>query len=234
MKSDHVEGHSSFAPVGIIPYTLCPILPVSSGICILRSDSMVLSGHNFVRWYQSGPPSASHLCTKLGVACWMSGHFCHLALDESQPQKMNLATLGGYLWIGCPCIVPNPWPVASCLTFPSSLPPEPRLHISSITFQATVAKCILHYWNFPKTARACKTPKNLQLPSHRAGVHPAAVSDGLVPCWWTDASSQETQQPILSSICWRYETWAARCFGKLVQGEFPLLQTDWGFAVGPA
>jgi hypothetical protein len=47
MISDHKEGHSSFAPVRIIPYTLRPIPPASSCICITQSHSMVLSGHNF-------------------------------------------------------------------------------------------------------------------------------------------------------------------------------------------
>ena len=49
MKSDDIEGHSAFALVCIIPYTVDPILPTSSCICTTQSDSMVLSGHNFFR-----------------------------------------------------------------------------------------------------------------------------------------------------------------------------------------
>jgi hypothetical protein len=49
MKFDHKEGHSSFAPVSIIPYTFGPILPASSCFCTSWADSMVLQGYNFVR-----------------------------------------------------------------------------------------------------------------------------------------------------------------------------------------
>jgi hypothetical protein len=49
MKSDEIDGHSSSAPVRIIPYTLHPIHPASSCICISQSDCMVLSEYNFVR-----------------------------------------------------------------------------------------------------------------------------------------------------------------------------------------
>jgi len=97
MKSDHIEGHSAFTPVHIISYTLRPILPASSYICLPQSDSMVLSGFNFVQWNTSPPPSASDLSTKLGVACRTSGHCCCLALDESQQWKLYWATLGDYL-----------------------------------------------------------------------------------------------------------------------------------------
>jgi len=47
MKSDHIEGHSLFALVRIIKYTLRPILPESSCICMSQSDSMILSGKFF-------------------------------------------------------------------------------------------------------------------------------------------------------------------------------------------
>jgi len=46
MISDHIEGHSSFARVRIIPYTLRLILPASSSICIMQSDSIIDSGYN--------------------------------------------------------------------------------------------------------------------------------------------------------------------------------------------
>jgi hypothetical protein len=77
MISIHIEGHSSFARVCEMPYTLHPIVPASSCISISQSDSLVLSGNNVFRCNQSAPPSASHLCTKLGVDCWKSGHCCH-------------------------------------------------------------------------------------------------------------------------------------------------------------
>jgi len=150
MKSDHREGHSSFAQVRIIPYTLCPIIPASSCICITQSDSMLLSGHNFFRWIQSAPPSASHLCTKLGVDWWMSGDCCCSAPDESHTWQLNLATLGHYLSLVCSRVFPNPSAVTWCLCFPSSLPPEPRLNMSSTTSQISDTKSIRHYQKFQR------------------------------------------------------------------------------------
>jgi len=47
MKSDHIEGISSFAQVRIVPYTLCPILLASSCNSISLSDSVVLLGKFF-------------------------------------------------------------------------------------------------------------------------------------------------------------------------------------------
>jgi len=204
MKSDQIDGNSLFAPVLIIPYTLHPILPASSCICIWWWDCMVLSGYNFVREYQSAPHSASHLCTTVGVACWISGHSCHSTRDELQPSKLYSATRGGYLSLWCPHALPNSSPVTCCLVFLSSLPTKPRLHISSKTSPPIVAKCILHSLNFPKAAWSWKSAKNLKLLSPSAEVHLAAVSDDSVPGQWTDAWFHETQPPILSSACWTY------------------------------
>jgi hypothetical protein len=145
MISDHTEGHSSFAPVRIIPYTVRPIRPKSNSMRITQIGSMVVSGHNHCRWNQSPPPSASHLCTKLGIAFWMSGHCCRLALDESQPCKLYSATLGRYLPVYCQRTLANQSLVACCLSFPSSTPPEPRLHISSEPSQPIFSESIRHY-----------------------------------------------------------------------------------------
>jgi len=142
MKADHIEGHS-FAPVRKIPYTLRPNLPTSNCICIMQSDSMVLSRNNFVWWNQSAPLSVSHLCTKLGVACWMSGHCCRSALDDIQPWKLYIATLGGYLSLFCLHTLPNLSPVAWCLASPSSTPPEPQLNIFSKTSPPIVLRGFL-------------------------------------------------------------------------------------------
>jgi hypothetical protein len=49
MKSDHIEGYSSFALVCIIPYTFHPMLPASSCICIVGTDlSAVIMGAGLV------------------------------------------------------------------------------------------------------------------------------------------------------------------------------------------
>ena len=203
MKSDHIEGHSSFAPGCIIAYTFRLILPASSLICIAQSNSMDHSGHNFFRWTRLAPTSASHWCMQHGVEWWMSGHCFHLALNDSQPWKLNLATLGGYLSHFYPCDLTNPLLVACSLNFPCSWPLEPRFNIGSKTSQLTVAESIQHYQQFTNAARSQKSPKDLQLACPRAGVHLAAVSNSSVPRSWTDDSSLETQPPILSSTCWR-------------------------------
>ena len=101
----------------------------------------------------------------------------------------------------CPPSHQNPLPVACCVAFPCSSPPEPPLHMASNTSPPTVAKSIRRYRKFPKAARSQKSPKNLQPLSPSAEVNVTAVSDGSVPGKWTDASSQETQPPILSSTC---------------------------------
>jgi len=169
----------------ICPGAYDPIYSSSNSSCIKLQLYIAVRqyssfGYNFVSWNQSAPPSASHLCTKLGVACWMSGHCCRSARDESQPWKLYSATLGCYLSHFYACTHPNPSPVACWLAFPSSSPPEPRLHISWKTSPPAVAKSIRHYWNFPKAAKSQKSPKNLQPPSPCAGVHLAAISDSSV------------------------------------------------------
>jgi len=233
MKCEQMEGHSSFARVRIIPHTLHPILPASSWICILQSYSMVLSGNNFFWWDQSAPPSASHLCTELGVECWMSGHSCRSALDKSLSWKLNLATLGGYHWLVCMRAVPNRSPVTYCIACPTSLPPELHLHISSKTSKPTVTECIPHYQHCLKAAQSRKSPKNLQLPSASAVVHPAAVSNGSFPGSWTDASSPETQPPILSSTCWMYQSWAAPSFWQIASRRIRFASCWLGICLRP-
>jgi len=92
-------------------------------------DSTVLSGHNSFGWIQSTPPSASHLCMKLGVDCWLYGPCRHSAPDELQPWQLTLATIGGYWWPDWSPALPNQSPVTCYLTFPSSSPSDPHLHI---------------------------------------------------------------------------------------------------------
>src|SRR5882757_3352926 len=71
MISDHIEGNSSFARVGIIPYTLRSIVPVSSCIGIMLSESIVLSGYNFFDEINRLLPT-THICIRnleLHVGC---------------------------------------------------------------------------------------------------------------------------------------------------------------------
>jgi hypothetical protein len=150
MISDDIEGHLSFARVGIFPYTLRPILLASPCIWITQSDSIVLLDYNFFWWNKSAPPNASQLCTKLGFACETLGHWCLLALDKLQPWKLNLATLGCYLRLFCLCALPNLSPVACCLAFPSSSPPKTWLaHFFKNIFTHC---CLIHsaLWIFSK------------------------------------------------------------------------------------
>jgi len=79
------------------------------------------------------------------------------------------------------------------------------------------------------------SPKNLQPPSHSAGVYPEPVLYGSVPALWTDASSSETQPPILVPLIESTIVGLPHPFGKSLQGEFGLLQADWqlGFCTAP-
>ena len=177
MKSDRIVGHASFGPVRILAYSLHPFSSVSSCICISHSVSMVRSVHHLFRWNPFTYPNALHLCMKFGVACWMSGHCYCSAYNKVRPGKLYLATFGDYLILLYSCTFQNPSPVSSCFAVHSSRSSELHLHISSTTFQPTVAKSIWHYQNFPKPARSWKSPTNLQPPSPSAVVHLAAGSN---------------------------------------------------------
>jgi len=170
----------------ICPGAYNPIYSSSNSSCVkLHLYNAVRQygsfGLQFFRWNQSAPPSASHLCTKLGIARWMSGHCCRSALDELKPWKVYLATMGRYLSLFCPSAHANPSLVVYCPAFPSSLPPDPHLHISSESSPPIVAESIRHYLSFPKAARSWKCPKNLQPPSPSAGIHLATVSNDSIP-----------------------------------------------------
>jgi len=230
MKSDHIDGHSSFAQVRMIPYTPCPILPESSCTCISQSYSMALSGYNFVRWNQSATPSASHLCMKHGVDCCMSGHCCHFALNESQPGKVYLATIGGYLSLVCAYALPNLSPAACCLAFLSSSPPKPYLHISSKTFQPTVAESIGHYQNVPKTARSRKHLKTSKHCLPDQGSISKLFQTFLSPENGPMLLLQKPSYPYFLPLVEGTKFGLPHPFGKLLQGVFRMFQADWGFA----
>jgi hypothetical protein len=154
---------------------------VSCCTCISLSDSMVLLGCNFVQWNQSAPPGASDRWMNRGVDCCMSGHCCHSAFVQSQPQMSNLATLGSYFSPVCSLTHPNSLTVTCCLAFRSSSPPQHHSQIFSKTSQPPVSESIEHYRNGPIAAKYRKSPKTLQLLYSIAGVHLVTVSDGSVP-----------------------------------------------------
>lgn len=131
MKSDHIEGNLSFAQVRIIPHTLCTVLCMSSCIGLSLTESMVFSDHKVFQWNHSAPRSTSHHFTKSEVDCWMSGDCCRLALKESQPWQLYLATLVHYILCCCPHALSNPSLATCCLSLPSSSPPEHQFHIAS-------------------------------------------------------------------------------------------------------
>jgi len=142
---------------------------------------MVLLDYNVVRWNQSALLRAWYLCMKFPVDCSMSGHCCRSALDESQPLKLYLAIVGGCLSFVCLHAVLDPSPVTCCLAISAYTPPKPRLHSSSKTYQCNLAASIQDYKCCPNTARARKSPKNLQIPSPSAGVHLALFHMVLSP-----------------------------------------------------
>jgi len=195
---------------------------------------MVPAGNNFFPWNQSAPPSPSHLCTKVAMGCWISGHCCRLALGALQSWKLYLAFLGCYILLCYPRALPNASPVAYCLAFPSSSPHKPHLHIFSKPSQPTVTKFIQWYRNFPNAARSRKSPKNQQMPSRSAGVHLPTVSHS--------SSRHNGLTLLLEKPSHSYFVPLVECtkvglphpFGKLLQAVFRLLHADWGIAFGPA
>ena len=165
----------------------------------------------------------------------MSGHCCHSALNESQPRKLYLATVGRYLSFCCQCTLPNTSPVACCLAFPSSLPPKPHLHISSTTSPPTVAESIRHYQKFPIPASSRRSLQNLQPLTPAARVHLSAVLNCSVPEEWTDASSKKKiSHTLFLPLVEGTKVGLPHPIGKLLEGECLWLQADWGLAVGPA
>jgi len=182
---------------------------------------------------QWSPPSALLLCTKIGLDCWMSGYYCRLALDESQPRTLYLASLGCYLSLCGPPALPHLLPAGCYLAIPSSSPPEPHLHICLNTSPQTVAESILCDQNLPKAARSQTSQQYLQPPSPSAGVYPVAVSQGYVPGWLMDASSSVTQPPILSATCWMYGSSAAPSFSQIASRSIPLSSSWLGLWLSP-
>jgi len=108
-----------------------------------------------------------------------------------------------------------------CFTLPSSLPPKHHLHNSSKTSQPTVTKSIWQNQNFPKAGSPCKLWKNILPPSPCPPIQLEVVSTGSVPRHWTDASCPESQPPLLSSTCWRYNSWAALSFWPTASRRIP-------------
>jgi len=195
---------------------------------------MVLSGNNFVLWNQSAPPSASHLCTKLRVTCWISDHCCRLALDESQPWKLNLATLGGCLSRFCTRALPNPSLAACCLASPSSSPPEPHLNISSKSLYPLAPNpfSIIEIVHRQPCLKRLQKICNCCLPvrgSLSQLIHMDLARDN-GPMLFLEEPSHPYFLPLVDYTSVRLP----HLFGQLLQGEFRLLQAVWGFAFGPA
>ena len=117
---------------------------------------MALLGHNFLWWNLSSHPSASHLCTKLGVACWLFDHCCGSAHKQSQPWTLYLATKRRYLMRDSPRGLLNLLPITCCLAFPCSTPSAPCMHNASKVSQPTIAKSIQHCQNYPNAPSSQK------------------------------------------------------------------------------
>jgi len=203
MKSDHVQGHSLFAQVHIVPYIYLLNLCKSSWICLSQSHSMVLSGYNLFQSNQLSPPSASHVDGKLVVLCWMAVHCCHSAPDELQPQQLYFATLGGSILQFWPGALPYLLPVTCCITFPFSWPFKLSLLISSKTSQPTNAGSFVNCQTVSMVSSSRKSLKHQQPLCPSAAVQLKAISNCSFPKEWIAASSPETQAPIIASSCWK-------------------------------
>jgi hypothetical protein len=91
--------------------------------------------------------------------------------------------------------------IPSFLTFRILLP-----HLPS---PSTAGESIQDYCNYATAASSGMTPKDLQLPSPRAGVHLESITSSSAPRLWTHPSSWITQPPIPSSTCWTHYSWPA-------------------------
>jgi hypothetical protein len=163
---------------------------------------------------------------KLRVVCWMSGHRCRLALDESPPYKLCLLTLRRYLsrynWRSLPYLS-----LVSCyLTLPSFLPPEPHLHLNSKSSPHTVAESIQNYRNFRKAARTRKSTKNHQLQSPSAGFIWQLCQKVLSRHNGRIHLVEEPSPLTLLPLVERTKVGLPHPFGKLVQGEIFSVQPN--------
>ena len=106
----------------------------------------------------------------------------------------------------------NPSPVACCLTFPFSSPPQFHLHSFSKHLNAlllsacNIIDIIQWLWVLECHQKFC----NGSPPC--SGVQLKTVSNGSAPRYRTYVSSQETRPPILSFTCWTYCSWPAPSF----------------------
>jgi hypothetical protein len=134
----------------------------------------------------------------------------------------------------CLGALPNLLPVARCLTFPSSSPPEAHLLNCLKPSPPTFAQSIQHYQNFPTPTGSSKYPKlcNRRLPG-----------EGFISQLFQMVLSRDTglmhlleklSHPYILPLVEHPNVGLPHSIGKLIQGDFWLLQADWGFTFSPA
>jgi len=195
---------------------------------------MVLSGYNSFRWNQSAPPSASHRCMKVGISCWMSGHCCCSALDELQPWKLYLATLGHYLSLFSRALTQIcRW---SLVASPSLLPRLPNItctflhkHLHPLSLNPFGIIEILHWQPGLKSLqKICN--RHLPAQGSISQLFQTVLSWDNRPMPLLEKPSHPYFLPLVEGT----KVGLPHHFGKLLPGEFRLLQANWGFAVSPA
>jgi len=222
MKSDHIDHHLSFAWVRKIPYTVCLILLTSSCIGILQSDSEVLSGYNLVGWDQSIPPSNSHLCGSLEsfagylgiVAIWhWTNHNHESCISQLGEVTADLFT-HSLCQLCCWLIVASPSLVSHLQNLTSN-----QFGITNIVRIQPGLNCVQKISN-------CHLP----------------IQGSISKLFQTVLSSNNAQILLLQKLSHSYflplvEGAIVRLpypCGKWLQGEFQLVQADWGNAFGTA
>jgi hypothetical protein len=147
---------------------------------------------------------------------------------------MTLTTLGGFLILFGMHTLPYLCPVVCCLTFPSSLPPKPCFHTSSNTYQPTIAELIQHYLNFPMHSVLDCLQKTwnhyLLVRGSTLQLFHAVLSPDNRLILLLKIPSHPPFLPLFDSIL----VVRLKSSGKLLQGDFRLLQADWGSTFGPA
>jgi len=226
-----MEGHSSCARVCMIPHTFRRILHASSCIRISQLDSVVLSDLIVFRWDQSAPPSASHLCTKLDVDCWMSGHCAawHLMNHNHDSYIWQLWEVSSR---NVTCALPQIHHL-SLVASPSLLPHLPNLACTFL--QTHLNPLALNPFGIIKIIRRQQVVKCHQNICNRRHPVQGAISQRLQLVLSLNNRPmllhQKPGHPCFLPVIEGAKVGLPHHFCKLLQGEFSLLQADWGNAL---
>jgi len=189
-------------------------------------ECIPLLGLYFCGWIQSTPLSASQLYTRIGVVWGLEPYRCPSTPRGSKPWMFPWSTQRVCFLPFWSYACPNPSPVACCLSFLFSSPPEFFFYIDSKNSQPTAGESTEHYQNHSMAASSGMSSIILQPPFPSAGVHLEPDTNSSAPGYWANSFPPETNPPILSSTCWMHHCWPASCFWQIVSRRI-WFASDW-------